>query len=231
MTESSPPAPTGYRAPGRPGVSAIEVQQAADALLRAGERPTVERIRARLGRGSPNTINPLLDAWWKTIGQRLDAGPAALHRLPERSAHVLEALWLQLLADGRAVAAAEQSGAQQALDATRENLEVRGHVLTLREGELQDRLRDRERTLAHLEEQVRGLSTLLRKEQASRGAAEVRLAALETQSQAPPPRRRVRPAASALKRPTRRRARATKTATARHRKPKTGSRRRKRRSP
>ena len=52
----------------RRGVRPIDVEQAADALLRAGERPTIEKVRARLGTGSPNTINPLLDLWWKKIG-------------------------------------------------------------------------------------------------------------------------------------------------------------------
>ncbi|WP_415750910.1 DNA-binding protein, partial [Escherichia coli] len=49
------------------GVQETEVFEAADALLGAGERPTVERVRLRLGRGSPNTIGPLLDAWWAQL--------------------------------------------------------------------------------------------------------------------------------------------------------------------
>jgi Plasmid replication region DNA-binding N-term len=78
-------------APSSRGVSSTDVERAADALLRLGERPTIEKIRASLGGGSPNTINPLLDAWWKRLSARLDAGPAALHRLPESVAHVAEA--------------------------------------------------------------------------------------------------------------------------------------------
>jgi hypothetical protein len=74
------------------GVRQSDVSHAADTLLRAGNRPTVERIRTQLGRGSPNTINPMLDAWWKTLSARLDSGPAALHRLPESIAHIAEAL-------------------------------------------------------------------------------------------------------------------------------------------
>jgi hypothetical protein len=38
----------------------------------------------------PNTINPMLDAWWKTLSARLDSGPADLHRLPETVAHIAE---------------------------------------------------------------------------------------------------------------------------------------------
>lgn len=53
------------------GVQETEVFEAADALLGAGERPTVERVRLRLGRGSPNTIGPLLDAWWAQLAARV----------------------------------------------------------------------------------------------------------------------------------------------------------------
>lgn len=59
--------------------------------------PTIEKVRAQIGSGSPNTINPLLDAWWQLLASRLDAGPAALHRLPENVLHVAEPPWLQAL--------------------------------------------------------------------------------------------------------------------------------------
>lgn len=55
----------------RPGVSRDDVFKAADALALRGERPTVERVRHHLGTGSPNTVTPLLDQWWKAMGPRL----------------------------------------------------------------------------------------------------------------------------------------------------------------
>src|SRR5438477_12900707 len=79
-----------------PGVTDVDVTLAADALLREGLRPTIARIRAHLGRGSPNTINPLLDQWWKTLAGRLSGGPEALERIPAGAFHVVEALWVQL---------------------------------------------------------------------------------------------------------------------------------------
>ncbi len=54
------------------GISELDVHQAADALVSAGERPTVERIRAHLGTGSPNTVTRWLDTWWKALGRRLE---------------------------------------------------------------------------------------------------------------------------------------------------------------
>jgi hypothetical protein len=168
------------------GVSAADVEHAADALLRAGERPTIEKIRAKLGTGSPNTINPLLDAWWKKLSARLDAGPAALHRLPESVAHVAEALWMQALDEGRRRAVQEQHSTTRALATDKQQIEVRSHVLSLREGELESRLYDRQRTQSALEAQIQDLMTLLKKEQATRDAQARHISALEDQLLARP---------------------------------------------
>jgi hypothetical protein len=179
------------------GVRQADVSLAADALLRAGERPTVEKIRAAIGSGSPNTIGPLLDVWWKNLSARLDSGPAALHRLPESVAHVAEALWMQALDEGRRRAQLELKSARTSAVEQQQNLEVRSHVLTLREGELDARLRERETAIAELNLQLRELTLLLRKEQATRGAHTRRIAELEAQL-------------AALTRPTSQRLKATR---------------------
>src|SRR6266851_745399 len=176
MTETLKP----YGVPAR-GVTSSDVSQAADALLRAGERPTVEKIRNSVGRGSPNTVGPLLDAWWKRLAGRLDAGPAAFHRLPESVAHVAEALWMQALEEGRRRALLEQRMTDRALAQDKERLEVRSHVLTLREGEMEARLQDRDRTIRALEDRLHALTGMLQKEQASRDAVTRRLSVIETE--------------------------------------------------
>src|SRR5271167_3875457 len=150
------------------GITQSDVSHAADTLLRLGERPTIEKVRQKIGKGSPNTINPLLDAWWKTLSARLDSGPAALHRLPETVAHVAEALWMQALDEGRRRAHQELKTSERIAADAQQNLEVRSHVLTLREGELDSRLRDRDRTIDDLNLRLRELTTMLRKEQATR---------------------------------------------------------------
>ena len=161
MSES-PLAPPRPGPPSR-GISPRDVELAADALMRAGERPTIEKVREKIGRGSPNTINPALDAWWKRLGARLDAGPAALHRLPESVAHVAEALWMQALDEARRRAGQELTRDAHSALTAKQDLEVRSHVLTLREGELDSRLKDRERTQAALQTQLQDLTLLLRK--------------------------------------------------------------------
>jgi hypothetical protein len=163
------------------GVALGDVCHAADTLLRAGERPTVEKIRAAIGSGSPNTVGPLLDSWWKRLSARLDAGPAALHRLPESVAHVAEALWMQALDEGRRRAHLELKASERSAADQQQNLEVRSHVLSLREGELDSRLRDREHTVAGLQLQLRELTLLLRKERAFRDAQSKRIATLEAE--------------------------------------------------
>jgi hypothetical protein len=157
------------------GISAADVDRTADALLRDGERPTIERIRARLAKGSPNTINPLLTAWWRRLAGRLDAGPAALHRLPEPVLLAAEGLWLQTLDEARRRAAAEQGSKRASLAKDAQEIEIRAHVLSIRESELRDRIAQAEGRASQLEIEVEALTTLLRKEQASRLAAERRI--------------------------------------------------------
>jgi hypothetical protein len=149
------------------GIRQSDVSHAADTLLRSGQRPTIEKIRSKIGKGSPNTINPMLDAWWKTLSARLDAGPAALHRLPESVAHIAEALWMRALEEGKRHALLEQRDSARIAELDQQRLELRSHVLTLREGELDSRLRDRDRTVEELNSRLRELAGALRKEQAT----------------------------------------------------------------
>jgi Plasmid replication region DNA-binding N-term len=149
------------------GVTQSDVSHAADSLLRAGERPTNDKVRAKVGKGSLTTIGPLLDSWWKTLAARLDSGPAALHRLPESVAHVAEALWMQALEETRRRISIEQRDNARLTEIDQQRLELRAHVLSLREGELDSRLRDRDRTIEELNLRLREVTGLLRKEQAT----------------------------------------------------------------
>lgn len=110
-----------------------------------------------------------------TLSARLDAGPAALHRLPESIAHIAEALWMQALEEGKRRATLEQRDSARLGELDRQRLELRSHVLTLREGELDSRLRDRDRTIEDLNLRLRELTGVLRKEQATRESLTRRL--------------------------------------------------------
>jgi len=61
------------------GITQEQVDKAADAILGTGKNPTVERVRAELGTGSPNTVTRMLDVWRNRLGERL----RQLSSLPE----------------------------------------------------------------------------------------------------------------------------------------------------
>jgi hypothetical protein len=82
-------------------INALDVQRAADALLRQGTKPSVASLREQLGGGSPNTLTPMLARYWETLGQRLATGPEALERVPESLARVTELLWRRALEEAR----------------------------------------------------------------------------------------------------------------------------------
>jgi hypothetical protein len=82
-------------------ISALDVQRAADALLRQGTKPSVAALREQLGGGSPNTITPLLAKYWETLGVRLGTGSESLERVPESLARVTELLWRRALDEAR----------------------------------------------------------------------------------------------------------------------------------
>jgi hypothetical protein len=82
-------------------VGLLDVQRAADALLRQGRKPSVAAIREHLGGGSPNTITPLLAKYWEKLGSRLSEGPDSLERVPEALARVTELLWRRALEEAR----------------------------------------------------------------------------------------------------------------------------------
>src|ERR1700686_3912983 len=71
-------------------ISALDIQRAADALLRQGTKPSVAALREQLGGGSPNTITPLLAKYWEGLGTRLGSGAEPLERAPESLSRVTE---------------------------------------------------------------------------------------------------------------------------------------------
>lgn len=112
------------------GVQQHEVNAAADALIAEGVRPTIERVRGQMGRGSPNTVAPMLDTWFAGLAGRLglnagleEGGP------PPEIRHLLGQLWTAAVDAGEHRAAASLSAQhvqlqadQQALASARQNL-------------------------------------------------------------------------------------------------------------
>ncbi|MBU4610198.1 DNA-binding protein [Achromobacter sp. GG226] len=128
------------------GIQATDVWSAADALLLAGDQPTIERVRAHLGRGSPNTVGPHLKAWFRTLGARLAGEGGAAEEggaMPAPVAQAFQAVWRSANDAAREAAQAaltEQhdalATARSALDKDREALHRDAERLRQREADL-----------------------------------------------------------------------------------------------
>jgi hypothetical protein len=110
-----------------PRLSRANVFQAADAVLLAGGRVTIDRVRTHLGRGSPNTIQEHLESWWSGLGARLrDIPGREFPELPDEVATALQGLWNTALdsahaaIDGKAATRDAQLMTREAAIAARE---------------------------------------------------------------------------------------------------------------
>ena len=85
------------------GITQEQVNGAIEQLLLSGERPTIERVRAALGTGSPNTLTRMLDVWWQGLGERLTARrrSASIPDAPAAVVDAASALWEAALAAGK----------------------------------------------------------------------------------------------------------------------------------
>jgi chromosome segregation ATPase len=158
----------------RKGVTQADVDQAADALVLQGQRPTVERVRGVLGTGSPNTVTPLLDIWFKALGKRI-AGVAPApgepaDGVPLAVRNSVRMIWDTALGEARRLAdesiqqerQALEDGLgkvrdqQAALDAARGGLEEAARVANQRAQDLHTQLQDVTGRLQETELQAAG---------------------------------------------------------------------------
>lgn len=132
------------------GIQQSEVDDAADTLLLRGERPTIERIRAELGTGSPATVNRMLDVWWNGLGHRLAHSKAAM-ALPDAPIELVQALsavWEAALTKGREALEKEYASAKSGLEDLRQSLSLEAAAA---ESAKQDADADRDRAIHELQ--------------------------------------------------------------------------------
>jgi predicted nucleic acid-binding Zn-ribbon protein len=103
------------------GVPENDVFAAADAVLARGERPTVERVRLELGRGSPARVGGLLDQWWARLADRLN-GQSRLPALPSEVSQAFVVVWQQAIHLAQGVAEQALVDQRQVLVAERERV-------------------------------------------------------------------------------------------------------------
>lgn len=129
------------------GIQEDDVWGAADLLLHEGLRPTIERVRQKIGRGSPNTVSPMLERWFASLGQRLTGGanPSAnlaagndADGVPVSVRNATRLLWETARREAEEVQRGE-------LESVRSELQERGNALV----EAQAALAQREEAFAH----------------------------------------------------------------------------------
>lgn len=103
------------------GITQEQVNAVADALVTAGERPTVEKIRAQLGTGSPNTVTRMLDTWRGALATRLSQ-VLALPDLPTEVGQAFTEIWRLAMTHAGSLAQASLVQEKNALLATESSL-------------------------------------------------------------------------------------------------------------
>mgnify|MGYP001556482828 CR=1 FL=1 len=145
----------------RIGITQEQVNAAADAILGAGENPTVEKVRAELGTGSPNTVTRMLDSWRSGLAERLQ-NVLQLPELPTEVGQAMTALWQLAVAHAERLLQARMAADRAALAANEARLteERTRWAATLAEAETaiaQARTRQElaEHACANLDDQLR----------------------------------------------------------------------------
>ncbi|MGO4392883.1 DNA-binding protein, partial [Variovorax sp. M-6] len=102
-----------------------------------GLRPTIERVRQKIGSGSPNTVSPMLERWFATLGKRLDSHGANMadgeaYQFPLAIVQAAKQFW------DAARREADQVQVQKT-EAARRELELERSALARKEADLQQR--------------------------------------------------------------------------------------------
>ncbi len=87
----------------------------------ASERPTVEKIRAQLGTGSPNTVSRMLETWRGALATRLGQ-VLALPDVPVEAGQAFAEVWRLAVGHAESLAQAALAQEQNALLAAQTSL-------------------------------------------------------------------------------------------------------------
>jgi len=131
------------------GITQAQVNDAADALLQRGQRPTLDKLRAELGTGSPNTITRMVDVWWAGLAERLAAQARAdLPGLPEAVQRAMQIVWSEATVAARSAADTRVLGREQQVVAKERAAEAQLAEMTTALASAQNGLVAAEHTLA-----------------------------------------------------------------------------------
>lgn len=149
------------------GITQEQVNAAADALVAAGDKPTVEKIRQALGTGSPNTVTRMLDTWRGTLAQRLQE-VIKLPDVPPEAGQAFAEVWRLALSHAEAIARATLTEEQNALFAEQTSLTQERKLWEIALAEAQANIAEITAKLAQAEVQLRERQTLVEQLEAQR---------------------------------------------------------------
>jgi hypothetical protein len=167
-----------------PTVSYEEIERTARDLMARGERPTVDGVRAALGRGSPNHIATCMRQFWKNQAAVTTGNPLALTHLPPELADAALAQWQKALALAQQTAQVDDSAARAHLEQLRRETTQHARAMELREKDWDLAARVRERSLSDAREHVNVLMQELASDRAELRSRQAHIADLETQLEA-----------------------------------------------
>lgn len=140
------------------GIQYSDVALAADALLQEGVRPTIERIRLKIGRGSPNTVGPLLEQWFSSLGARIYPGSSASEAqesIPQEVREAMATLWSVAQSQAQQLAESALQTREAALEADRQALKAEAEALEQTRARVQERAAWLEQALAQADAQLK----------------------------------------------------------------------------
>jgi len=167
-----------------PTVSYEEIERTARDLMSKGERPTVDGVRAALGRGSPNHIATCMQRFWKNQAAMTTGNPVALTHLPPELADAAVAQWEKALSLAQQTARIDDSAARAHLEQLRRETTQHARAIELREKDWNLAARVRERALVEARDQVNVLLKELAADRAELRSREARIVDLEAQLEA-----------------------------------------------
>lgn len=147
------------------GVQEADVWAAADALIAQGLRPTIERVRQHIGRGSPNTVSPMLETWFATLGRRLGVAreqeTALEPAVPHAVQRLAQELWSAAQEEAKAAASAALAERELLLQAAQAEQTAQAQQLAQREAAMQAQKAAMDQALQVAQAQARDLSRRL----------------------------------------------------------------------
>jgi hypothetical protein len=167
-----------------PTVSYEEIERTARDLMARGERPTVDGVRAALGRGSPNHIATSMRRFWKNQAAVTTGNPLALTHLPPELADAAVVQWEKALSLARQTAAVDDSAARAHLAQLRRETAQHARALELREKDWDIAARVRDRALSEARDQINVLLQELAADRSELRSCKARVADLESQNEA-----------------------------------------------